>query len=55
MIFLIDYENVNNAGMRGTQYLEPSDTLIIFFSKNAHNMEKHFLLDIQNSGCVFDA
>ena len=35
MIFLIDYENVNNAGMRGTQYLEPSDTLIIFFSKNA--------------------
>ena len=54
MIFLIDYENVNNAGMRGAEFLQPTDTLILFFSKNAHNMEKRYLIDIQNSGCTFE-
>lgn len=54
MYFLIDYENVKNAGMRGTDYLQANDSLILFFSKFTPNMETRYLLDIQKSGCFFD-
>ena len=31
MLFLIDYENVGNAGMKGCHYLNASDYIIIFY------------------------
>ena len=31
MYFLIDYENVNYAGLEGTEYLEKGDTVIFFY------------------------
>ena len=30
MYFLVDYENVNYAGLEGTEYLNKDDTVIIF-------------------------
>ena len=54
MYFLIDYENVKNAGMRGTEFLQPDDSLVLFYSKTTPNTEKRYLLDIKKSGCAFD-
>lgn len=54
MHFLIDYENVHNLGMRGTEYLLPSDCVIVFYSDSSPAMESRYLNDIQNSGCVFE-
>lgn len=54
MYFLIDYENVKNLGMRGTEYLLPTDHVIVFYSKNAPNMEQRYLEDIKNAGCGFE-
>lgn len=52
--FLIDYENVRNLGMRGTEYLLSSDYVIVFYSESSPNMELRHLNDIQNSGCGFE-
>ena len=54
MLFLIDYENVGNAGMKGCHYLNASDYIIIFYSETRKNMERRFLEDIANSGCTFE-
>lgn len=54
MLFLIDYENVGNSGMRGCHYLNMSDDVIVFYSETRKNMERRFLEDITNSGCSFD-
>lgn len=54
MLFLIDYENVGNAGMKGCHYLNLSDYIIIFYSETRKNMERRFLEDITNSGCIFE-
>lgn len=54
MLFLIDYENVGNAGMKGCHYLNASDHIIIFYSETRKNMERRFLEDIANSGCTFE-
>jgi len=55
MHFLIDYENVRSSGMQGTEYLLPSDTVIVFYSAAAAVMEQRHLKDIENSGCRFEA
>ncbi len=54
MLFLIDYENVGNAGMKGCHYLNASDYIIIFYSETRKNMERRFLEDIANSGCTYE-
>lgn len=54
MYFLIDYENVRNLGMRGSEYLLPSDYVIVFYSRNAPLMEMRHLNNIKNSGCGFE-
>lgn len=54
MLFLIDYENVGNAGMKGCHYLNASDYIVIFYSETRKNMERRFLEDITNSGCAFE-
>jgi hypothetical protein len=54
MYFLIDYENVKNAGMRGTEYLLPSDHVLLFYSAASPNMEQRHLTNIQRSGCGFE-
>ena len=54
MLFLVDYENVGNAGMKGCHYLNASDHIIFFYSETRKNMERRFLEDIANSGCTFE-
>lgn len=54
MLFLVDYENVGNMGMKGCHYLDKSDHIIIFYSEAKMHMERRFLEDITNSGCVFE-
>lgn len=54
MLFLIDYENVGNMGMKGCHYLNTSDYVIVFYSEAKKNMERRFLEDITKSGCVFE-
>lgn len=54
MHFLIDYENVHNAGMQGSEYLLPTDHVIVFYSDNSPNMEQRHLMNIRNSGCGFE-
>jgi len=53
MHFLIDFENVNNNGMRGSEYLLPSDEILIFYSTASPQMEMRHLNGIRNSGCGF--
>ena len=55
MYFLIDYENVKNMGMRGSEYLTSTDHVIVFYSKNSPVMERRHLDNIQSSGCGFEA
>jgi hypothetical protein len=54
MYFLIDYENVKNAGMQGSDYLLPEDHVILFYSSSVPTMEHRHLMNIQNSGCGFE-
>ncbi len=54
MLFLIDYENVSKAGMRGSSYLESGDHIIIFYSEARKHAERRILEDISSSGCVFE-
>lgn len=55
MYFLIDFENVNNAGMRGSEFLLPADHVLVFYSDTTQIMEQRHLINIQNSGCGFEA
>ena len=54
MLFLIDYENVGNAGMRGSSYLNAMDHVIVFYSEAKKHMERRALEHITASGCVFE-
>ena len=54
MLFLIDYENVGNAGMHGCGFLHAGDWVIVFYSKDSPNMEARFLEMIRDSGCRFE-
>jgi len=54
MYFLIDFENVKNSGMRGTEYLLPTDCVFVFYSAAAPTMEHRHLMNIQNSRCGFE-
>ena len=43
MLFLVDYENVGNAGMKGSSYLNAKDHIIVFYSETKKNMERRTL------------
>lgn len=54
MFFLIDYENVHNSGMRGSEYLLPTNHVIVFYGPASPTMERRHLDNIKNSGCGFE-
>ena len=54
MIFLVDYENVNQAGLAGYEFLRESDTLIIFMSDIACTIQEHIIKSIAESGCSLE-
>lgn len=54
MYFLIDFENVNYAGLEGLEYLDKDDTLIIFYSAACDKIKEYRLQQIINSGCNWE-
>lgn len=54
MLFLIDYENVGRSGMRGCEYLNEQDHIIVFYSEDKKNAERRSLEHITASGCMFE-
>lgn len=55
MLFLVDYENVGNEGMKGSAYLDAGDHVIVFYSEAKSNMERRTLEHLSTSGCRFEA
>ena len=51
MYFLIDFENVKNSGMKGSEYLFAGDTVELFFSSACPNIANKIFVDIKKSGC----
>ena len=54
MLFLVDYENVGKEGLRGCEYLDGQDHMIVFYSDNKKNAERRSLEHISSSGCRFE-
>ena len=54
MYFLIDYENVNYAGLEGTEFLEKGDTISFFYSNVCDKIVSYRMKDIEKSGCDFE-
>lgn len=46
MVYLIDYENVSNAGLSGYEFLTSQDVLYLFYSDAARNIRKQISLKI---------
>lgn len=51
MYFLIDYENVNYAGLEGTEFLEKEDTVSFFYSDACTKIVAYRMKHIEESGC----
>ena len=54
MYFLIDYENVNYAGLEGTEFLKNGDTISFFYSDKCDKIISYRMKDIEKSGCTFE-
>ena len=54
MYFLIDYENVNYAGLEGTEFLEEVDNIFFFYSDKCDKIISYRMKDIEQSGCTFE-
>lgn len=52
--FLIDYENVNYKGLEGIEYLEPTDSISIFYSDCCQLMEQKNIDIIWEKGCEIE-
>lgn len=51
---LVDYENVQGyQGLKGVEYLNEDDHLIIFYSASCMKITKEYMDPIKDSGCIF--
>lgn len=51
---LVDYENVcMTSGLKGVEYLNEKDTLIIFYSQCCEKIRSEYMEAIEVSGCAF--
>lgn len=50
-VYLVDFENVRSAGIKGVDKLNPEDKVVIFYSKNADaiTFEAHKLLSLSSA------
>ena len=53
-LVLVDYEKVGKDGLRGCEYLDGQDHMIVFYSDNRKNAERRSLDHISTSGCRFE-
>lgn len=51
---LVDYENVHYSGLEGTEYLEPDDSVTIFYSEPCKFIPNYRFKHILDSGCKFE-
>ncbi len=51
MHFMIDFENVRDRGLDGTQYLTPQDSVTIFYSRASQKISQGKLKELFDSGC----
>lgn len=54
MHFLIDYENVHNAGLMGAGYLNEEDHVHLFYSQCSMTMERGYMQMLEQCGCAFE-
>lgn len=54
MLFLVDYENVGRAGLRGCEYLDEQDHVVLFYSEGRKHAERRNLDQLISSGCTFE-
>ena len=54
MYFLIDYENVNYAGLEGTEFIEKGDTVSFFYGDKSDKIISYRMKDIEKSGCTLE-
>ena len=53
-IILVDYENVSTSdGLKGVEYLNKNDTLIIFYSQCCEKIRAEYIEMIEQSQCEF--
>lgn len=53
---LVDYENVGTSnGLKGVEYLNEKDTLIIFYSQRCEKIKAEYIEAIEKSKCEFKA
>ena len=51
---LVDYENVSSTnGLRGVEYLNENDTLILFYSQSCEKIRSDYIESIEKSCCEF--
>ena len=53
--FLIDFENVSTSGLKGVEYLLPTDHVSLFYSDVCTNCTGSYLRNIGKSHCSFEA
>ena len=52
--FMIDFENVRNNGLAGSEYLSGQDRVTIFYSAGCVQVENGRMEQILGSGCELD-
>lgn len=52
--FMVDLENTNSSGLVGGKYLEPTDSITLFYSESCSKVEQGLLRDIFDSGCTVE-
>ena len=51
--FMIDFENTRNRGLQGAEYLQPDDSVTIFYSQVCMKIERRRFQQVKESGCNF--
>ena len=54
MKFIVDYENVNRMGLYGSEFLNSTDELVIFYSDTCSKIERREMEKIFESGCELE-
>ena len=52
--FMVDWENIQHNGLRGSKYLEQDDSVTIFYSAACNRIEQGDLQDLLQSGCTLE-
>lgn len=54
MVFLVDYENVGESGLKGIEVLNNHDRIVIFYSKGCKRISVRSVHMIERANCEFE-